>query len=74
MSTIDTIGRGERANRHRLQTALRLLPILVIGMFDRIAERHRSRVALLEINDEQLKDIGLTRADAWREGVRPFWD
>lgn len=74
MSTIDTIGRGERANRHRLLTALRLLPILVIGMFDRIAERHRSRVALLELNDEQLKDIGLTRADAWREGVRPFWD
>ena len=31
-------------------------------------ERRRSRLALLEMTDEQLKDIGLSRADAERRG------
>jgi uncharacterized protein YjiS (DUF1127 family) len=30
--------------------------------------RRRSRLALLEMSDDQLKDIGLGRADAEREG------
>lgn len=37
-------------------------------------ERRRSRIALMELPDDLLKDIGLSRADAWREGRRPFWD
>jgi uncharacterized protein YjiS (DUF1127 family) len=37
-------------------------------------EKRRGRRALLALNDEQLKDIGLSRAEAYREGVRPFWD
>jgi uncharacterized protein YjiS (DUF1127 family) len=37
-------------------------------------ERRRSRLMLLELNDDQLKDIGLSRADAYREGIRPFFD
>jgi uncharacterized protein YjiS (DUF1127 family) len=35
--------------------------------------RARSRRALLEMSDAMLKDIGLGRADAWREGREPFW-
>jgi uncharacterized protein YjiS (DUF1127 family) len=38
----------------------------------RLAKR-RSRRALMELSDYQLKDIGLTRSDALSEGMRPFW-
>ena len=37
-------------------------------------ERSRSRRALQELSDHQLKDIGLSRADAFKEGTRRFWD
>ncbi|WP_318011190.1 DUF1127 domain-containing protein [Mesorhizobium sp. ES1-1] len=37
-------------------------------------DRRRSRLALLEMTDDQLKDIGLSRGDAYREGIRAFWD
>jgi uncharacterized protein YjiS (DUF1127 family) len=36
--------------------------------------RARSRRALLEMSDAMLEDIGLGRADAWREGSKPFWE
>ncbi|WP_239510181.1 DUF1127 domain-containing protein, partial [Klebsiella pneumoniae] len=32
--------------------------------------RRRTRRELLLLNDRQLADIGLTRADAWREGYK----
>ncbi|TPJ77261.1 DUF1127 domain-containing protein [Mesorhizobium sp. B2-6-2] len=37
-------------------------------------ERRRGRLALMEMTDEQLKDIGVSRCDAHREGIRPFWE
>jgi uncharacterized protein YjiS (DUF1127 family) len=37
------------------------------------AERRRQRRALLALNDHALKDIGLSCADAWQEGGKPFW-
>lgn len=36
--------------------------------------RRRSRVDLMEMTEDQLRDIGLTPRDARREGMRPFWD
>jgi uncharacterized protein YjiS (DUF1127 family) len=36
-------------------------------------ERRRQRRALLGLGDDLLKDIGVSRADAWREGTKPFW-
>jgi uncharacterized protein YjiS (DUF1127 family) len=36
-------------------------------------ERRRERRALLELSDHMLKDIGVSRADAWAEGSKPFW-
>lgn len=36
-------------------------------------ERRRGRLALLEMSDEQLKDIGVSRGDAYREAHRPMW-
>jgi uncharacterized protein YjiS (DUF1127 family) len=34
----------------------------------------RERRALMALSDDALKDIGLSRADAYREGTRPIWD
>jgi uncharacterized protein YjiS (DUF1127 family) len=36
-------------------------------------ERARQRRRLGELNDYMLRDIGLTRADAWAESAKPFW-
>lgn len=41
---------------------------------DALVERRRSRLALLEMTDEQLRDIGVSRGDAHREAIRRFWD
>lgn len=37
-------------------------------------ELRNSRMALLELTDEQLKDIGISRGDAYREGIRSPWE
>jgi len=34
----------------------------------------RSRRAVQHLSDSQLRDVGLTRAEAQTEGARPFWD
>ena len=36
-------------------------------------DRVRERRALLGLNDLQLRDIGISRADAGGEGEKPFW-
>lgn len=40
---------------------------------DRI-DRYRSRQDLLDLSDEHLRDVGLTRRQAEREGRRPFFE
>jgi uncharacterized protein YjiS (DUF1127 family) len=37
-------------------------------------ERARQRRELLSLNDRELHDIGLSRADAVGEGDKPFWN
>ena len=36
-------------------------------------DRSRQRRRLGELDDRMLRDIGLTRADAWAEAQKPFW-
>jgi uncharacterized protein YjiS (DUF1127 family) len=36
-------------------------------------ERARQRRELLSLNDRELQDIGISRADAVGEGDKPFW-
>ena len=36
-------------------------------------ERVRQRRALASLPDHMLKDIGISRVDAWREAEKPFW-
>ena len=77
MGTIETIRsdiRDRRAERDGdLLSMLRRLGAVFAGLEDRI-EKRRSRQALLELSDYQLKDIGLSRADAFNEARRRFWD
>ena len=36
-------------------------------------DRGRQRRQLAELSDHMLRDIGVTRADAWAEADKPFW-
>lgn len=36
-------------------------------------DKRRSRKTLADLTDEQLRDIGVTRAQALREASQPFW-
>lgn len=49
----------------RLSEALRII--------DDWRERLRTRRDLMRLSDYQLKDIGLSRLDAEKEYVKPFW-
>jgi uncharacterized protein YjiS (DUF1127 family) len=50
------------------QIALRLSQLL-----DGWSLRKQQRRALLELSDHMLKDIGIGRGEAYREGRKPFW-
>jgi len=70
MSTFstDTTGASMRSSGARTSTLLR-----VISMIEMAVERRRSRMALMEMSEAQLKDIGISRSEAYREANRPFW-
>ncbi|MBP1856984.1 DUF1127 domain-containing protein [Rhizobium herbae] len=36
-------------------------------------EKRLSRLALSELTDDQLADIGVTHSEARREAARPYW-
>ncbi|RWI29794.1 DUF1127 domain-containing protein [Mesorhizobium sp.] len=61
---------GRQGYVHRLVRMVRSLA----NRIDSLLDRRRSRLALLEMTDDQLRDIGISRCDAHREGLRPFWD
>lgn len=79
MGTIDTIDRAASASTARDERSGRLRRLNVLAMrvivwLELCLERRRSRMALLELTDEQLADIGISRSDAYREGIRSFTD
>lgn len=52
------------------------LNILIRGLptlFDRWNINFNSRKQLLELSDEQLRDIGIDRVTAMQEGRKSFW-
>lgn len=74
MSTIDAI--------HRIPTGKDMEAVMtksstsfasVLSWIDIQLERRKSRRSLLEMTDAQLKDIGISRADAYREGNKAMW-
>jgi uncharacterized protein YjiS (DUF1127 family) len=65
----------DNASTHRLGLMLSRLIMLVVRKF----REHRNRMALLELTDDQLKDVGLSRSQAYgdysryrRSGSRPL--
>jgi uncharacterized protein YjiS (DUF1127 family) len=82
MDTIDTIRyagpafRAQTDPQRRRGFVGRLVFVLrsVAKQIDHMLERRRGRLALMEMTDEQLKDIGISRCDAHREGIRAFWE
>ncbi len=50
------------------------LLILLTGLIYRWHMLAKERHQLRTLSDEMLKDIGITRLDAEREAIRPFWD
>ncbi|MCO5085048.1 MAG: DUF1127 domain-containing protein [Rhizobiaceae bacterium] len=77
MSAIDTIVSQSRPNKRPTATFMRRFGAALLrttDSLDRMMDRRRSRLALLEMTDDQLKDVGLSRGEAYREGIRPFWD
>ena len=50
------------------------LVLRLVSRTEMAVQRYRSRRALMEMTDEMLKDIGLSRSEAYREGCRHFWD
>jgi uncharacterized protein YjiS (DUF1127 family) len=70
MSAIDTI--GARSIGSREQGAYSLPKVIV--WLEYMLERRRSRLALLEMSDDQLKDIGVSRGEAYGEASRAFWE
>ncbi len=45
----------------------------LLGEAETWFERRRQRRSLLELSDHMLKDIGVTRSEAFQEGRKPFW-
>ncbi len=76
MGTINAISPHSRTAPSQSKGGLHLgtLLLAVVRRIDQMDQRRRSRIALQELSDEQLKDIGISRADAFREAARPFWD
>ena len=70
MSTLQTTcsadGRASSSSRtSRFWSALRRLPLAY--------RVHQERRALMSLSDATLKDIGMSRADVYREAARPWW-
>ena len=74
MATIETIYRTSPGHEYDISQSSRSRFTSVLAWLERQLERRRSRMALLEMSDDQLKDIGLSRSDADGEARRRFWD
>ena len=69
-TTVSRVGKiPRRLRRHSIRAAL-------LGSLARLHEwrrRSRDRAELAKFDERMLRDIGLSRADAWLEVNKPFW-
>ena len=45
----------------------------LVATVERWLDRRSQRQALLALDETLLKDVGLSHAQAWTEGHKPFW-
>jgi uncharacterized protein YjiS (DUF1127 family) len=74
MAAIETIYRTSGPGEYAISQSGGSRLLAALAWLSRQIERRRSRIALLEMSDDQLKDIGLSRSDAHGEARRRFWD
>ncbi len=60
-------------NTQQALPVLAQIAVKVAVLVTKWSLRHRSRKELRHLSDEQLKDIGLSRAEAHYEATLPFW-
>ena len=70
--SIDVRGISWHGLRQSSDVAVRFA-LHLSSLLDAWSERRRQRRALLELSDHMLKDIGIGRGEAYREGRKPFW-
>ena len=56
-----------------LRSVARRSVIWIVEAFLTWHDRARERRALMEMSDDMLRDIGISRAEAHGEAARPFW-
>ena len=77
MDTIDTINAEPWSDNQAPPTYKRGVSIVakrLLAWLDLCVHRHRSRMDLLELTEGQLADIGISRHEAHREGIKRFWE
>ena len=60
---------GRQSFRQSFRQSLRRLP----GLLQRWSEQSAQRRRLAQLDDRMMKDVGLSRADAYRESSKWFW-
>ena len=76
MSTIDTIRLSPQpaeATNHRDAPADRNILVRLWRVYCALTAKRRSRLVLGDLSAHELKDIGVTEAEARREAAVPFW-
>jgi len=75
MTSARRVGMERREHRPLpLASTLRSAGVWLVLALLQWQELAQQRRRLLSLDDRMLKDIGITRAEACREGARPFWD
>jgi uncharacterized protein YjiS (DUF1127 family) len=65
---------AHRASRARSAGGIRRLICVVVRFLELAIDVRSERRALLKLDDHLLKDIGLSRCEAWAEACHSFWD
>ena len=63
-----------RVPRNAVPRRLRAAAEGVVATFAEWRRRRRGRIQLALLDDHMLRDIGLSRAEAWYEINKPFWE
>ena len=59
--------------RRRYRDRLSDFSLLLVTLLQSWCVRAQERRMLLQLDERMLKDIGITRVDAAREAMKPFW-